>query len=120
MQKLVSVLRQELRTLPRTESVHSFLRNGNRRMESMLPRTFATKAMPKAQSLEIVARSNGRRLFAFSSGAALSFGGLIAAGFMGFGSNPMDSRDMSGLKKSLEGIRKNYPNLRTFPVLILC
>ena len=119
MQKLVSVLRQELRVLPRTESVHRFLRNGNRRMESMLTRTFATKAMPNAQSVETVARSNGRRLFAFSSGAALSFGGLLTAGFLGFGTNPMDSKDMSGLKKSLEGIRKNYPNLRTFPVLVL-
>ena len=39
---------------------------------------------------------------------------------MGYVNDPRDVKDMRELKARLEAIRKNYPSVRSFPVLFMC
>ena len=57
------------------------------------------------------------KMCAFLKGAAFSLGGLTLAGFMGYSSDPRDSQTMRDLRSQLDKIRKNYPSVRSFPVV---
>ena len=57
------------------------------------------------------------KMCAFLKGAAFSLGGLTLAGFMGYSSDPRDSQNMRDLRSQLDRIRKNYPSVRSFPVV---
>lgn len=76
-------------------------------------RFFATSS----RKLETIATSGRKgRAGAFFGGTAVTLGGLAFAGLFGYPSDPRSSKDMRELRSRLEAIRKNYPNIRSFPV----
>lgn len=89
----------------------------SRRITPVFVRNFAssrTAYSAKHAASKFFQKSYGS---AFAKGATFSFGTLLCAGFLGYGSNPKDTKDMKELKNKMEAIRKNYPNIRNFPVL---
>ena len=88
----------------------------NRRIVPTINRTFATASKSSNTYNRISQVLQNPRFSVFTKSSALSFGTLLCAGFLGYGSNPKDTKDMKELKSKMEAIRKNYPNIRSFPV----
>lgn len=79
-------------------------------------RFFATSS----KKLETIAAAGRKgRAGAFFGGTVATLGGLAFAGLFGYPSDPRSSKDMRELRSRLEAIRKNYPNMRSFPVSVV-
>ena len=57
-----------------------------------------------------------RSVRAFTTGTAITCGGLLGAGFFGYVNDSGNGRQNARLKSRIENVRKNYPNIRNFPV----
>lgn len=111
------------RTICRTGGVNNRLGGwlsssaSSRRISPVIIRNFAssrTAYSAKHAASKFFGKTYGS---AFAKGATFSFGTLLCAGFLGYGNNPKDTKDMKELKNKMEAIRKNYPNIRNFPVI---
>jgi len=106
MYRIVRGLSKVVDSVPKTRAVKTM--EPILRKEVSLPsvRFFATSS----KKLEtIVASSRKGRAGAF-------FGGTAVTGLFGYPSDPRSSKDMRELRSRMEAIRKNYPNMRSFPV----
>ena len=113
MYRIVRGLSKVVDSVPKTRAVKTM--EPILRKEVSLPsvRFFATSS----KKLEtIVASSRKGRAGAFFGGTAVTLGGLAFAGLFGYPSDPRSSKDMRELRSRMEAIRKNYPNMRSFPV----
>lgn len=90
------------------------------RIVTSVSRTFATASKSSNTYGKISQVLKNPRFSVFTKSSAFSFGTLLCAGFLGYGSSPKDTKDMKELKSKMESIRKNYPNIRSFPVYLFC
>lgn len=90
-----------------------------KRVSPVIVRSFATASTSQAAGSRMSRFLNNPRFTIFTKSTAFSFGTLLCAGFWGYANNPKDSKDMKELKSKMEAIRKNYPNIRHFPVIII-
>ena len=91
---------------------------GFSRAASLSCRAFAISRAANEAKVAVKEISNKGRARAFFKGASFTLGGLTFAGFMGYVNDPRDAKEMRELKGRLEAIRKNYPSVRSFPVLL--
>ena len=91
---------------------------GFSRAASLSCRTFAISRAANEAKVAVKEISNKGRARAFFKGASFTLGGLTFAGFMGYVNDPRDAKEMRELKGRLEAIRKNYPSVRSFPVVL--
>ena len=91
-------------------------KKGCSRTSSLSCRTFAISRATNGAKVAVKEVSNKGKAMAFCKGASFTLGGLTFAGFMGYVNDPRDVKEMRELKGRLEAIRKNYPNVRPFPV----
>lgn len=120
MQRISKVIQRTTRQMGAGKGKTSerfITRLSSRRVNPITVRTFATSSTSQGASHTVHQILQNPRFAVFSKTTAFSFGTLLCAGLWGYATNPKDTKDMKELKAKMEAIRKNYPNIRNFPVV---
>lgn len=120
MQRFVSGLTRNIGAITKGNAFRPILQKGFPRVSSLSCRCFSVSRGTNEAETVIKEIINKGKTKAFFKGASFTLGGLTLAGFMGYVNDPRDVKDMRELKARLEAIRKNYPSVRSFPVLFMC
>ena len=120
MQRFISGVTRSVGATVRGNMFRPVFQKGFSRASSLSYRTFAISRAANEAKIAVKEISNKGKARAFFKGASFTLGGLTFAGFMGYVNDPRDVKEMRELKGRLEAIRKNYPSVRSFPVLLSC